>query len=62
MKEEIDPLPCPFCGGIPDIYQNNGWLMITCQGDCEVSPSIEQEGYTEEDSADIIERWNRRKP
>ena len=51
--ENIELLPCPFCGGDASLVSHNIYF-VRCLGDC----GCEQLGTTEkQDSADL---WNKR--
>lgn len=64
----MNPLPCPFCGKIPDCISSNpvGFLdklvfkksyFVACRNElCRVNPSTEH--YLEQKSS--IEAWNMR--
>lgn len=49
-------LPCPFCGGVPQIGETMGTHYVICANDqCAIGPNAEE--YTR---GNVIAAWNRR--
>lgn len=73
LKPTLTPLPCPFCGTVPQVgptdpdNDGNAWGYVQCESIlCAVNPSVE-DGETCADERgsgayiDIaIARWNKR--
>lgn len=76
VREEVEmasPLPCPFCGEIPEVYpknpaeEGNAWGEVSCVNPrCVAQPSV-QDGSKQADERGsakykqlAIRRWNRR--
>jgi len=71
MKYKINPLPCPFCGGLPKVYpkypetEGNAWAMVECDNEeCPSQPSVLDDEEVADESIDYftiaIKRWNTR--
>lgn len=63
--ESIVPLPCPFCGGEPEISESDNGepRWVWCPG-CEADgPPIDYrfKGSKEEARRIVVDAWNRRK-
>lgn len=54
--------PCPFCGGLPDIYSfaGTGWHFVECCDCGAASRRMDPDDldYPEE----LVQSWNRRTP
>lgn len=60
MTEKLEPLPCPFCGSVPEIWPWHGGAkttrMVLCRGDyCWASPMVL--GRTRKIA---VQKWNTR--
>lgn len=52
-----EPLPCPFCGGVPRVVSDGPVAFVECQRtDCPANPSV-----TSAHIPDAIRQWNQRK-
>lgn len=64
MADEIEILPCPFCGSVPLVYNGNSGWHVCCvawekdRSACEIGPSTD--GH--KTKAEAIAIWNRRHP
>lgn len=56
MSDETQPLPCPFCGGTPEVVDLCGWEIL-CR-DCGASMCDTDDASRE----GAIAAWNRRTP
>lgn len=61
MSEEktkkSEPLRCPFCGSLPDVYFLRGSYYVSCVCEtCGTNPMTNPSRYRE----DAIRKWNRR--
>lgn len=60
MPQQIQPLPCPFCGAVPEILPLRmmcGEFIVTCRAyNCPVT-YVASDGWTEQQA---IEKWNMR--
>jgi len=54
---KVDPLPCPFCGKEPTVYEGYSGWHIVCFG-CECGPGTARHKRKEE----ALTVWNERKP
>jgi len=73
LERDLEPLPCPFCGKIPEIWPKNpymegdGWGSVVCVNiECFAKPSVndgvegnELNGSIEYKKA-AVKRWNTR--
>lgn len=56
---KLKPLPCPFCGGVAEIFGDTGWRKIRCQACNAKCGQIE---FTTKPNweEDLVEAWNKR--
>ena len=59
-REELDALPCPFCGNLPMVFQYNGTMQARCQGaygDCAGTDVIAPIGmWNKRSAADLLDQ------
>ena len=65
--DKITPLPCPFCGSIPEPRRMKGarldgfeLAIIICSGPCAVKPKVGSTMATGKAIDAVIKRWNTR--
>lgn len=72
-KEQMKPLPCPFCGATPRLrpinpkVEGDAWGSVRCANfDCPVSPEVfdnidvADDRGSEKYIENAIRRWNKR--
>jgi hypothetical protein len=64
-KRKISPLPCPFCGSVPQVFIGLGHHAVGCMSDdCPAQPRVAatgKPGSKQNTPERAIKRWNTRK-
>jgi len=56
-------LPCPFCGGYPELYDTPDGQSVECSTpECWVSPEVSLSKHVPDDIPSAVEAWNCRVP
>lgn len=58
ISNKQEPLPCPFCGEPPCVYESSDGWWIDCDNDyCDVQPVLQRPSHKKHDA---ISNWNTR--